>query len=117
VPVTAPVPVAASDLGAALDVLLDNVFRHTPPGTAFSVRVLAAADAVSVVVSDEGPGLAEPGLADRGRSGSGGTGIGLDVARRTAESCGGRLVVSSGPGGVGTAVALELPGVIEPPSP
>ncbi len=109
VPGTAPVPVSAADLGAALDVLLDNVFRHTPPGTGFAVHVQEAGGSFRVAVSDEGPGLSEPGLADRGRSGSGGTGIGLDVARRTAAGCGGRLMVSSGAGGVGTVVALELP--------
>ncbi len=103
------VPVGAADLGAALDVLLDNVFRHTPPGTAFAVRVATAEGQVRVEVCDEGPGLAEPGLAARGRSGSGGTGIGLDVARRTAAAGGGWLTVAPGPGGVGTVVVLELP--------
>ena len=109
VPRSAPVPVGAADLGAALDVLLDNVFRHTPPGTSFAVRVRAAGETVQVSVSDLGPGLAEPGLADRGRSGSGGTGIGLDVARRTAEVVGGSLTVAPGPTGVGTVVTMELP--------
>lgn len=34
-----PVPVAAADLGAVVDALLGNVFRHTPQGTAFRVTL------------------------------------------------------------------------------
>src|SRR5215469_3128944 len=36
-----PVLVSAQDMAACLDVLLENVFAHTPEGTAFSVRVSA----------------------------------------------------------------------------
>ena len=46
-----------------------------------------------VAVSDDGPGLADATLAERGRSGAGSTGLGLDVARRTAERVGGQLEV------------------------
>ncbi len=112
VPLSAPVRVGATNLGAALDVLLDNVFRHTPPGTPFTVRVRADGGTVVVEVRDGGPGFADPGLAERGRSGAGGTGIGLDVARRTAEAGGGRLTMTSGPDGIGTVAALELPAAL-----
>ena len=85
-----PVPVAAAELGAALDALIDNVFSHTQAPTGFALRVSTAPDrTVLVVVEDDGPGLAAPGLAERGRSGAGSTGIGLDVARRTARQSGG----------------------------
>jgi len=122
VPEAAPVLLGAADLGAALDVLLDNVFRHTPPGTGFALRVRLADAAVLISVCDEGPGIAEAGLADRGRSGSGGTGLGLDVARRAAEGAGGRLTVDAGPGygagdAVGTVVTLELPSAPAPERP
>lgn len=106
--------VSAADLGAALDVLVDNVFSHTPPGTAFAMAVGVGADgAVRVVVADDGPGFGED-LAERGASGAGSTGLGLDVARRTAEDAGGHLVVDGGPGR-GTRVALEVPAVAAPP--
>ncbi|MFY9916422.1 MAG: ATP-binding protein, partial [Nocardioidaceae bacterium] len=87
-PVT--VPVASAELGAALDALIDNVFSHTPAPTGFALRVSTAPDrTVLVVVEDDGAGLAAPGLVERGRSGAGSTGIGLDVARRTARQSGG----------------------------
>lgn len=103
---SAPVGVAATELGAAVDALVDNVFSHTAEGTGFAVAVLPRPGLVSVVVEDEGPGL-DPALAERGRSGTGSSGLGLDVARRTAEAGGGRLVISAGR--VGARIVIELP--------
>jgi signal transduction histidine kinase len=103
------VGLTASALGAALDVLVDNVFSHTPDGTAFALSARRGAGGlVHVAVQDDGPGLADPGLVERGRSGAGSTGLGLDVARRTAEAAGGRLVLGTGPAG-GARIVLELP--------
>jgi signal transduction histidine kinase len=106
----ATVAVDAAALGAALDVLVDNVFRHTAPGTGFALVVRATATEVTVAVVDRGSGLADEALAVRGVSGSGSTGLGLDVARRTAEAAGGRLTTGRGPQG-GAQVALVLPHV------
>ncbi|MFF1476178.1 ATP-binding protein [Streptomyces sp. NPDC058301] len=84
------IPVARPELAAALDAMLGNVFRHTPEGTAFSVDVHNGEDAVIVLVSDAGPGIADPRAAlARGSSGGGSTGLGLDIVRRIAESTGG----------------------------
>ncbi|MER7954564.1 HAMP domain-containing sensor histidine kinase [Streptomyces sp. NPDC096030] len=86
------IPVARPELVAALDALLGNVFRHTPEGTAFSVDVHNGDDAVIVLVSDAGAGIADPAAAlTRGNSGhrDGSTGLGLDIVRRMAESTGG----------------------------
>jgi signal transduction histidine kinase len=103
------VGLTASALGAALDVLVDNVFSHTPDGTPFALSARrGAGGVVHVAVQDDGPGLADPALVERGRSGAGSTGLGLDVARRTAEGAGGRLLVGAGPAG-GARVVLELP--------
>jgi signal transduction histidine kinase len=107
-PAPLPVRVAAGDLAAAVDALLGNVFAHTPEGCGFAVRVRPRDGGGAVVaVADTGPGLAEPAVAvERGRSGGGSTGLGLDIARRTAEASGGALRLASSP--AGTEVTLEL---------
>jgi signal transduction histidine kinase len=110
-PTPAPVALTAADLGAALDVLLDNVFTHTPAGTGFAVAVRRAEGRVRVVVADDGPGLGDgdpAALAARGRSGAGSTGLGLDVARQAAERAGGRLVLGAARSG-GALVELDVP--------
>jgi signal transduction histidine kinase len=100
------VRVSAEDLAAALDVLLENVFAHTPDGTEAAVTVRQTATGAVVEVADRGPGLPSDAL-ERGRSGGGRTGLGLDIARRTAEASGGRLRVAGRPEG-GSTVTLEL---------
>jgi signal transduction histidine kinase len=102
-----PVRVAAGDLAAAVDALLGNVFIHTPDGTPFdvSVRPRAGGGAV-VVVADRGPGVGSDDAVERGHSARGSTGLGMDIARRTAEASGGRLRLTSSP--AGTEVTMEL---------
>lgn len=109
----APVPVAVSAdlLGSAVDALLDNVFSHTPAGTAFALTVTSHDGRAEVAVEDTGPGIPVSGLAHRGRSGGGSTGLGLDVARRAAEQAGGRIRVGRGERG-GTRVVLSLPTIL-----
>lgn len=108
-----PLPVACprDDLEACVDALLGNVFAHTPDGTGFGVELSPGpGGGARLVVSDRGPGLA-PGTDPTGRgvSGGGSTGLGLDIARRTADAGGGRLELHSPPGG-GLRVVLELAG-------
>ncbi|WP_448333444.1 sensor histidine kinase [Streptomyces sp. DSM 41534] len=114
---TVRVPVARPELGAALDALLGNVFRHTPEGTAFAVDVHDGGDAsnsVIILVSDAGPGIADPDAALRrghGDGGPGSTGLGLDIVRRVAESTGGDLRIGrSVLGGTEVRVWLSLNG-------
>ncbi|MFF0580019.1 ATP-binding protein [Streptosporangium saharense] len=90
------IPVAATELSAVVDALLGNVFRHTPQGTAFTVTLHQGSDAVGILIADAGPGIADPEAAlRRGTSGAGSTGLGLDIARRLAESSGGALRIDS----------------------
>jgi signal transduction histidine kinase len=112
---TALVAASASGLGAGLDVILDNVFKHTEAGTPFSLSVSANKQSVKVTVADAGPGMPDEKLAGRGRSGTGSTGIGMDVARRTAERAGGSIELGTGLNGRGLSVTLRLPRVLAEP--
>ncbi len=104
-----PVRLSAADLAAAMDSLLANVFAHTPDGTAFEVRLTPRYDSGATVdVSDEGPGLPNLAVFQRGRSEGGSTGLGLDIAGRAAAASGGQLVFGQGPGGRGALIRLEL---------
>ena len=105
-----PVPVAvdAADLADALDALLDNVFAHTPDGTAFAVDLAARpGGGARVEVSDAGPGLPEGDVAERGRSGAGSSGLGTDIARRVAVASGGSVELGRSAAG-GASVVLLL---------
>ncbi|CAL9445891.1 hypothetical protein SUDANB60_02325 [Streptomyces sp. enrichment culture] len=113
------IPVARADLAAALDALLGNVFRHTPEGTAFAVDVHNGEDAVIVLVSDAGPGIADPEAAmarGRGSGTDGSTGLGLDIVRRLAESTGGDVRIGrSVLGGTEVRIWIQLDGRDRPP--
>ena len=103
-----PVRLTVPDLANAVDALLENVFAHTPEGTALHVRLLARPDGGALlVVEDEGPGLPGPEVLRRGESTAGSTGLGLDIVRRSAEASGGALRLADGTGG-GLRVLLEL---------
>ena len=108
------VAVSTDELEAALDALLGNVFAHTPEGTAFRVEVRRLSDGgISLAVEDSGPGLS-PDFVERGVSGSGGTGLGLDIARRTAEAAGGVFRIGRSASG-GARIAMEFPSTGPPP--
>jgi signal transduction histidine kinase len=100
------VAATTAELEAAVDALLGNVFAHTDEGTAVAVSVGRDDGWVVVTVDDAGPGLPADAV-ERGASGNGSTGLGLDIARRTAETGGGALVLDRSPAG-GTRVALRL---------
>ena len=90
----ARVPVPRSDLAAAADALIGNVFQHTAVGTGFAVTLHSGDGVVLIFFADGGPGIGDPDSAlRRGSSGAGSTGLGLDIARRVAESTGGGLKI------------------------
>jgi len=103
-----PVRASGEDLAACLDILLENVFAHTPEGAALAIRLShRAGGGAWLVVADDGPGFPHTGLAERGRSSGGSTGLGLDIARRIAEASGGTLTIGrSASGGGSVTVGL-----------
>ncbi|MFE5600208.1 sensor histidine kinase [Streptomyces coelicoflavus] len=112
------IPVARADLAASLDALLGNVFRHTAEGTAFAVDLHNGEDAVIVLVSDAGTGIADPEAAmarGRGSGTDGSTGLGLDIVRRMAESTGGDVRIGSSVlGGTEVRIWIQLDGRTAP---
>jgi signal transduction histidine kinase len=103
-----PVRVSSPDLEATLDALLGNVLAHTPDGTGLAVRLICDPTGGAVLeVLDEGAGFPDESVLARGASGAGSTGLGLDIARRTATASGGDLAIGSAPGG-GARVTLRL---------
>ena len=104
----APVPVPRSDLAAATDSLIGNIFKHTPEGSGFTITLHHGEGGVLILISDAGPGIPDPNMAlRRGSSGAGSTGLGLDIARRVAESTGGGVKIGTSALG-GTQVQLRL---------
>jgi len=104
---------AISDLDRALDSLVENALRYSPPGSA--VTVVAGRRAIEVL--DEGPGLAEGeeeavferfSRGSAGRRGPAGTGLGLPISKNIIEGLGGTLAVSSRRG-EGTEIRIDLP--------
>jgi signal transduction histidine kinase len=95
------------ELEAAIDALLSNVFVHTPEGTSFSVtlsRTGHGQQSWSFAVQNDAPAApdAEASTTPTGRRGPAlnrGTGLGLDIVRRTAERAGGSF--TAGPTGEG----------------
>jgi signal transduction histidine kinase len=97
-----------TDLAACLDALIGNVFRHTPEGTDFAVTLRAQPDGGGrLVIADRGPGLPGGLVQLRGVSGTGSTGLGLDIATRTAERSGGSVRLGDNTAG-GATVSVDL---------
>ncbi len=102
-----PVPLVRAELAAALDAVLGNVFRYTPQGTAFEVGISRRDGWVAVRVDDAGPGIDDPEKAmRRGQSEQGSTGLGLDIARRAAQSTGGSVSLDRAAMGGASVVML-----------
>ncbi len=106
---SAEVTVGADDATAMIDALVGNVFAHTDEGVDFTVAVATIdGESVMLIVDDQGPGIAAE-MAQRGLSSGGSTGLGLDIAARTASAAGGALIIgTSGSGGGRVTVTMPL---------
>lgn len=95
--------------------LLGNALRYAPEGSQVHLTVARVGERAVVTVADQGAGLSPQQQAkvfDKferlGRSGDGGSGLGLYISRRLARAMGGDLKVASAPG-EGARFTLELP--------
>jgi anti-sigma regulatory factor (Ser/Thr protein kinase) len=109
---------ATAEFRRVLQVLLNlvtNAIRYAPDGTEVSLDIRAEPDWSIITVSDQGSGVC---AADRerifvkferlGRTGDGGSGLGLYISRRLAQAMGGDLTVGDAEGG-GAMFTLRLP--------
>jgi two-component system sensor histidine kinase BaeS len=100
--------------------LLTNAWRHTPADGRVAVHARAGDGVVVIDVADTGEGIAAADLpfvfdrfwrADRARArATGGSGLGLSIARKLAQAHGGDLTVVSTPG-QGATFTVRLPAV------
>jgi hypothetical protein len=109
---------ATAEFRRVLQVLLNlvgNAVRYAPVNSQVWIRVERAGARARAIVADQGAGLT-PEQQDRvfekferlGRSGDGGSGLGLYISRRLARAMGGDLIVESAPG-QGARFILEVP--------
>jgi signal transduction histidine kinase len=102
-------------LMAAVDNLLDNAIRYSPPESSVSVALIKEDDAVMLVVTDGGPGIPSehlehvkerffrvPGTLETG------SGLGLAITDCAAQLHGGTLDLLPGPLGQGLQARLRL---------
>ncbi len=123
-----PLLVDRRRLAQVTDNLLANALRYTPSGGTISLSARTDGDRLRVTVRDTGPGIAVehlPFLFDRfyrvdpsrARE-TGGSGLGLTIARRLVEAHGGEIGVTSAPGQGSTfwfTVPLDRPSRDRPP--
>ncbi len=109
---------AIGEFRRVLQVLLNlvgNAIRHSPEGGEIWIRTEQQGERARITVADQGEGLDENEQAKvfakferLGRSGDGGSGLGLYISRRLAEAMDGSLTVESAKG-QGARFILELP--------
>ncbi|MBU3992103.1 MAG: HAMP domain-containing histidine kinase [Alphaproteobacteria bacterium] len=116
---------AVAEFRRVLQVLLNlvgNALRYAPARSQIWIRLEEDGHFARVIVADQGPGL-DPAQQTRvfekferlGRSGDGGSGLGLYISRRLARAMGGDLTVESAPG-QGARFILSVPANVSAPT-
>jgi two-component system, OmpR family, sensor histidine kinase MprB len=110
-------PGVPARLGRAVNNLIDNAVKYSPPGAPVEIRLVGHdGNGAELTVRDHGPGIAAEdlphifdrfyrGAEARGRPGSG---LGLAIVRQVVEQHGGSIAAEATPGG-GTLMRVRLP--------
>ena len=107
----------APTLQAALDNLLRNAVRFSPPNGIIQVALTATGQGAQIIIDDQGPGvpdewlsrLSEPFVRVPGQSADSGYGLGLTIAQRAVARHGGQLTFARNSDG-GLRATVLLPG-------
>lgn len=120
VTLTQPEPVEADvdaiRLGQAVNNLVDNALKYTPPEGRITVEARRDGDAAVVIIADSGPGVPPAereaifrrlfrGDASRSQRG---LGLGLSMVKAITEAHGGTVIVDDNPGG-GARFTVRIP--------
>lgn len=96
--------------------LVDNAIRYTPPGGRIDIEVRTSAGWVTLLITDNGPGIPEPErqrVLERFYRGSEaaaeGSGLGLAIANEILLLHGGRISLAAAPTVSGLQVKLDIP--------
>ncbi len=100
----------------ALDNIIGNAVKFTPPHGVITLRTRRAGESVEVLVEDTGPGMSadllaraiQPGVRGEGAGAGGGHGLGLAIAASVARRHGGDVTLENRAEG-GLRVRLTLP--------
>jgi signal transduction histidine kinase len=115
---TCPSPIEGDvdELGILIGNLIDNALRYTSPCGRVAVHCQRAADGVRLRVQDNGPGVAQedrPRIFDRfyrvAGSNERGSGIGLSLVARIAQSHGASIEIGPGLDGRGFGISVVFP--------
>jgi signal transduction histidine kinase len=110
-------PADAPALAAALDNLVDNALRYTPPGSQVRVRLVAEPPQALIAVEDSGPGIAAQDRVrvfqrfERGPHSDGisGCGLGLAIVERVAAAHHGSVTLDASPALGGARFCIRIP--------
>ncbi len=116
---SAPLMGTADDLHRLVLNLLENAIHHTPPGTAIRARTSISDGQPTLVVEDDGPGIApnlQARVFERFVRGGGdtsevrrGTGLGLAIVQAVADAHGATVKLTSTPRIHGTRFEIRFP--------
>ncbi|GAC1414311.1 MAG: HAMP domain-containing sensor histidine kinase [Candidatus Velthaea sp.] len=103
------------EVDEALTNIIENALKYAPESDVY-VTIVPAADTVTVTIEDQGPGMTteerrnafERFYRGERRGEVAGSGLGLSIAKRALERCGGTLTLRSSIG-TGTTLRISLP--------